>query len=268
MRKFSKKAQHFAMLICGIICVANIFIACNKNDDDYTETDEVTKRLTHFSISSNRADYDYDNATFYYEYDELDRIVAVKGQTTFQFSYIGDSNVPENLRIIENTNRPNRYEDHKVIYNENGIPVQVQKTGTYGNDYVINISYKNGQLVLSETGDTYAVIEDPDLEKGTFSKYKLYNTSYSYHYALNLKNGIKQQQNLDLFMVLISPNLIYLKSYLIGYFFSPNIVIQLDKTPSPTTERIEIEKTNDGYISKRKFIERGGNIYTTDYFYE
>ena len=126
MRKFSKKAQHFAMLICGIICVANIFIACNKNDDDYTETDEVTKRLTHFSISSNRADYDYDNATFYYEYDELDRIVAVKGQTTFQFSYIGDSNVPENLRIIENTNRPNRYEDHKVIYNENGIPVQVQ----------------------------------------------------------------------------------------------------------------------------------------------
>lgn len=268
MKKFYKKAKHFAMLSYLVIFAICMFTACTKDDDDNAETDGITKRLTHFSISSNRADYDYDTTTFYYEYDEQGRLAAVNSYVTFKFSYIGNSNVPEVLRRIKRPDRPNQYEDFKMIYNENGIPVQVQKTGTTGNDYIQNITYNNQQLSFTIGSSTNYVIEDPDIEKGTFSKYKRNNTSYNYRYASNLKNGLTQQHKLDLFMALIDPTFNYSLSYLTGYFFSPKVISAMEASPLPNGEHIEIEKSDDGYITKRRFITSGGDIFTSIYFYE
>ncbi|SFO18167.1 hypothetical protein SAMN05421741_12435 [Paenimyroides ummariense] len=267
MKKFYKKVQYVAVLVCGIVFTLSIFTACNKDDDEVSETEDFTKRLTHFSISSNRADYDYDTATFYYEYDELGRLSAINSYTTFQFFYIGNSNFPEILRRIKRPDRPNQYEDFKMIYNENRIPIQVQKTGTIGNDYTQNITYNN-QKISFTIGSTNYVIEDPDIDKGTFSKYKRNNISYTFQYASDLKNGLTQQHRLDLFMALIDPSFNYSLSYLTGYFFSQNIIRALDEAPSPNSEHIEIEKSHDGYITKRRFITSGGDVYTSIYFYE
>lgn len=264
---FSNKVQRFAMLICGIgiVFAAGIFTACNKDDDDNADTNGITKKLTHFTISSNTFE---DTYTYYYQYDELGRIVAINSYITFQFSYVGNTNIPEILRRIERPDRPNQYEDFKMIYNENGIPTQIQKTGTLGNDYTQNITYHNHQFSFSHDDNTNFVIEDPNLDKGTFSKYRRNHTSYTYHYASGLKNGLTEQHRLDLFMALISPDFNYSTAYLTGYFFSTNVITALDISPSSATERIEIDKSDDGYITKRKIIERGGNFYTTEYFYE
>ena len=267
MRNFSKNAKQLAMLICLMVYSVSIFTACNK-DDEHTETPGITKRLTHFTISSNRADYDYDTATFYYEYDELDRLVAINSYTTLQFSYMGNSTIPEILRHMEKSDRPNQYADFKMVYDENGIPIQVQRTGTYGNDYTQDIANNNLQLSFTIGPSTNYVIEDADVTKGTFSKYKRNHISYSYHYRSDLKNGLTQQHHLDLFMALIDPQLIYSLSYLTGHFFSPHVINAMERSPSPNRERIEIEKSDDGYITKRKFITPGGDRYTSIYFYE
>ena len=161
---FSKKLNHLVMLVCGIMFTVSIITACDKDDDDNAETEVIMKRLTHFTISSNRSE---DDNNTYYEYDELGRLAAINSYETLNFSYIGNSNVSEVLRRIERSDRPNQYEDFKMIYSENGIPVQVQKTGTSGNDYTHNITYNNQKLSFTIGSNTNYVIGDPNIDKGS-----------------------------------------------------------------------------------------------------
>ena len=84
---FSKKLNHLVVLVCGIIFTVSIITACDKDNDDNAKTEVIMKRLTHFTISSNRSEDD--SNTYYYEYDELGRLAAINSYETLKFSYIG-----------------------------------------------------------------------------------------------------------------------------------------------------------------------------------